>query len=65
MIAGGCAAVVFALGYQIGFLEFKWLPQQRLVERNFYGELRVYDTVETRSPSATWFMAPSITARNC
>jgi len=41
----GGAAVVCGLFYYIGFIELNWIPSHRLVVRNFYGELRVQDTI--------------------
>jgi SAM-dependent methyltransferase len=50
-IVVGCAALVCALLYYIGFVELQWVPSHRLVVRNFYGQLRVQDQMVGRQPA--------------
>lgn len=51
VVTAGCAAVACALIYYIGFIEIKWMREQRLVVRNFYGQLRVQDQMLARKPA--------------
>jgi SAM-dependent methyltransferase len=50
VVLAGCASVVLALLYYIGFVETNWIPSHRVVVRNFYGELRVQDKMVGRQP---------------